>query len=529
MKIKSFSQELQTRIDRSEGYQRALATLLNGKEATRRSWVYEKVDPAEVLSSWMERLTQLESDEDLKLIAEWDLGKASKFGPQGEVAPFSERQETLKEYWEHLSCPTIFSTPLWEKAIKATILDLGFNQSGSPVSYDRVVDRGLGENKYTTSSCDPLFQRRKLPSSIAQAVQAATDGTWKKYYPVLGSRATMGKVGKEARWIFMFPFSVNLVEQSFQQPLQDYIRSKRVEFFTPWEGWESVQKVISSKSSHLLKFGCDYTKMDQHFNYWHAEQCYHVIKHFFHPKYWDRLHESIEYTFNCDIVAAEYLIEGPHAMPSGSGWTNFLETMFNFILLHYLEMKFHLKFEGAMGIGDDQLYFIDYEGDVDGLTELIVRTFNECGLDSQSQKQEVHYTHTTFLQRSIWATWNGVDDSTPWAGVYPTVRALTSEIYPEMYHNDDDWDAETFALRCLMIMENCNQHPLFKEFCIFIAEGNSNIKDYVLSGPENWKKVVQRARGIRNFIPTYNQAVSNMDCGTMASIRVLEAYYRNRA
>nr|AVA30702.1 RNA-dependent RNA polymerase [Picobirnavirus sp.] len=537
MILKKFPARLQRSIAESRSFQQALERLKTGKDSTPRSWVYEDKSPEWILNTWCEKLAGLGEDKDLRLISEWDLSKKSKFAAQGGVAPFSERQETLKEYWAHLSPSAVFNDLYWKLAIKRAVRILGFNRTGVPYSVDAVVKRGLYDDKYNTSSGDPLFIKRKRPEAIIQAKQACEDGTWDQFYPVLGSRASMGKTGAEARWIFMFPMSVNLMEQKFQQPLQDYLRNRRphhheLDFFTPWDGYEEVQRVISREAPLIpVKFGCDYSKMDQHFNFYHALQCFEVIKHFFNPKYWNDLYKSIRYTFFCDVVAPDCLIAGPHAMPSGSGWTNFLETVFNFILVQYCILKYHIPIHVSMGIGDDQLWFIRSkdreEKDLVKLTDFIVSIFNSVNLEANAEKQEVSTIMASFLQRRSYAFWN--PNSVKYAGIYPTVRALTSEIYPEFYHNEKEWTKNTFALRCLMILENCNRHPLFKEFCIFIANGNKNILEFAQLPDAEILLTRHQAKKIANFIPTYNQEKQKELVTHFESLKIIRDYAMKRS
>jgi hypothetical protein len=529
MKTKEFPARLKESIAESSNFEQALARLEKGKSETPRSWVYENKSPKWILNTWSKRLLRLKADKDLGMIAEWDLSKSDKFAPQGEVAPFADRQETLSEYWAHLSSSEVFNTKEWRDALHLSIKQLGFNKTGNPAHVDAVIARGLGEDKYNTSSGDPLFIKRKKPEAISQARQAVLDGTWNQFYPVLGSRASMGKTGAKARWIFMFPMAVNLNEQRFQQPLQDYIRNrtgKKDVFFAPWDGYEKVQDVLSANGNkYVIKFGCDYSKMDQHFNFSHAVQCFEVIKHYFHPQYWTDLYQSIYYTFYCDVVAPHYLIEGPHAMPSGSGWTNFLETVFNYILVNYLRIKYHLKVDVAMGIGDDQLWFMNYSADhIDKLTRFIVDQFNSVGLEANPEKQEVSSYIASFLQRRSYANWS--PKGIKYAGVYPTIRALTSEIYPEFYHNEKDWTKKTFALRCLMILENCKNHPLFKEFCLFIAEGNQNIIDFAKLPDAEILLTRHTAKKIANFVPTYNQEKVDVNPTKFESLRIIREKYK---
>nr|AVX53255.1 RNA-dependent RNA polymerase [Marmot picobirnavirus] len=532
LKFTEFPAELKERIAESLSFQQALKRLQEGKAETPRSWVYEDKSSEWIKDTWSKQLLKVCEEKDLKVISEWDLDKLSKFAPQGGVAPFDKRLETLKEYWAHLSPSGTFQTREWKRAQQLAIKHLGFNKTGTPISVEAVVNRGFEEDKLNTSSGDPLFRKRKSAEAIDQAIRAAKDGTWNTYLPVLGSRASMGKTGEEARWIFMFPMSVNLVEQSFMYPVMDYIRSRLgkgeeefSQFFAPWDGYDRVQAILSSfRNEKVIFFGSDYTKMDQHFNFYHAVQVYEVIKHYFQPQFQEGLFNSIHYTFHCSVVTPRGLLLGPHALPSGSGWTNFLESVFNLILWFYIKITSNLKIKCAMGIGDDQLIMIEGKHDLKKLAEFVVNKFKLVGMDANPSKQEVAHDMAAFLQRRSYTFWSV--DGKYLAGVYPTCRALTSEIFPEFYHNEKQWSSKTFALRCLMIAENCVNHPAFREFVLFIAQGNSNIIDFAKSNDKFILREWKIAKSIANFVPTYNQEKANVSPLRFKSIAILREYYK---
>lgn len=526
LKFTEFPARLKEDIAASLSFKQALMRLTEGKDPTPRSWVYEDEDPKTVLSKWSKILADVCAKKDLDMIAEWDLDKSSKFASQGGVAPFDKRLETLSEYWTHLDSSPVFSSRKWKEAKKVASKLLGFNKSGRPLSVEAVINRGLKDDKYNTSSGDPLFLKRKNPAAIDQAREAAENGTYNQYYPTLGSRASMGKTGEAARWIFMFPMSVNLVEQTFMYPLMDYIRKRPPSdprfkhFFAPWDGYDRVQDVLSTYGPKTsVFFGSDYTKMDQHFNLHHGLEVYDVIKDYFLPQYHTPLKASIEYTFTCPVISPKGLIPGPHAMPSGSGWTNFLESMFNFILWIYISLTTALDIIAVMAIGDDQLAMLSGNHKLIPLSKFIVNIFKSLGMDANYEKQEVSETMAAFLQRRSYAEWSPMGVN--FAGVYPTVRALTSEIYPEFYHNEKLWSSKTFALRCLMIAENCVNHPAFEQFVLFIAAGNHNIVEFAKSDDKLVLQTWRDAKSIANFVPTYNQEKANVSPLKFRSLAII--------
>lgn len=506
--FKNLPKEIVELARSSQSLEGSLKRLEDGTQDTKRSWFFEDKDPKLVLADVQAKLSDMK---DLKIIADWDLSKSDKFAPQGGSAPLKDRLDLLDEYFINLDSPPIIKDPIWKKAkLEATRL-LKFNESGSPISGAQVVERGVADSKYNTSSGYPLFIKRKKPEAQQQAIQSEGIAIKERYPFVLGYRAQMGKTGKKARFIFMAPMALNVHGQRFLEPLQDYIRRIGTIFCTPWEGWNVVQsKIDNSWTDRVLKFGTDYSKMDQHFNQYHALEVFDVIKHYFRKEFWSELEECISYAFSAPVITNLGYIDQPHALLSGSEWTNFLETLWDFILVQYLRLKYHVSFALAMGIGDDQLWLLNGSWQSkkakEWILKVVVDTFEKGGTPGNPEKQEVDIDHTTFLQRFLYSGWRGNGAKHQAAGVYSLIRNLTSQIYPEFYHNDKDWDRYQFAIRTIMIAENCNEHPLFQWYVKeIVAKSNRNILEFAELKDREILAHAQRSKNIANFLPTYNQ------------------------
>lgn len=336
----------------------------------------------------------------------------------------------------------------------------------------------------------------------------------------------MGKTFDDERIIFMAAFGRNLTEQQYVFPLQEYCRKTGNEFFAPWDGFDRVQLIVDKYWRNTLKCGWDYTKMDQHFNIHHATECADVVKHFFKKEYQDGCVKNIMQVFTLPVVTSLGYVDQEHGMPSGSGWTNFLETIFNLIFMRYLQLKYKLQIASAMGIGDDQLWFLEGKWDSKAIDWIITTVTNEMeriGLPGNPDKQEVSMIETGFLQRHFVEGWKGNYGTHVAAGVYPLVRNVTSQVYPERFHNEKEWTSEMFALRVIMIAENCFQHPAFKEYVSFIAKANSNIMEFVRMKDSEIQAVVESSKHISNFMPTYNQEKQNSSIFAFETFRLLRS------
>jgi len=520
--FKQFPDSVQEVIRTNNGLKQALKRLETGTPDTPRSWFYETKKPQWILDSIV---TQLRAMKDLKVISDWDIAKSAKFGPQGGSAPLKDRMHTFSEYFEHLASPAILNEATWKLAVRTAIQRLKFNEAGTPVESKAVIARGISEDKYNTNSGFPLYKKRKSEEAKEEAEADCSKAIEQAFPCTLGTRATMGKTGTEARNIFMAAMAVNVQGQRFQQPLQDYLRSLHDDFFLPWEGWDAVQANISKHWDEGLKFGADYTKMDQHFNLWHGLAVFDVIKHFYKKTYWSELEQTIRYVFSVPIITNLGYIDQDHAMPSGSEWTNFLETVWNYVFTIYLEIKYHLRFVTKMGIGDDQLWILDGKWDAKGIswiTDVVIKEFELAGLPGNKDKQEVSMDKTGFLQRFMTSEWNGRNGDIRAAGVYSLVRNVTSQVYPERYHNEKEWDSDMFALRVIMIAENCCNHPAFKWYVQdFIAKSNPNVLEWVRKSDAVLAETQHRAKSIANFLPTYNQEKQDMSILRFETVKLL--------
>lgn len=545
--FEKFDDDLKAKASLSLTFRHQLQNLELGKQATPRSWFYERREPKEILE-YLENL--IWSSEDLATNLQlWEIDQASKFKPQGEVAPLKDRMDTLQEYFYNAEeQPRIIKDPLFKRAQTIAIKELGFNQTGKPISAESVISRGLREMKYDTSSGYPLWLKRKNRIAIKNALKTQSSAIEQEYPCVLGSRGSMGKTGRDARHIFMASMPVNVRGQRYQQPLQDFIRSKKIEFFAPWEGWTHTLSGIKDKWEYdYLKVGADYSKMDQHFNLFHGLAVYDVIKHYFRREYWSELYQIIEYVFVMPIVTNFGVIKQIHCMPSGSEWTNFLETVWNYIFMIYFKLKYNHRFVYASGIGDDQLWILDMgmlpsqrfdimdrkadmhwmSDQMKWMKETILKEFNYAGLPGNEDKQEISFNQVSYLRRFF--TNEHTDIHGKVLGVYSLIRSTTSQVYPEFFYDNRKWDSDLFALRTLMIANNTEEHPLFLEYMKYVSKSNHNLRQFMIKKAIDKEKAIQSAREINNFIPNYvgkDQVLSNLGgLESMNSYRTLEFIY----
>lgn len=421
-----------------------------------------------LISSWNETLVSI-SDEWPSLY-EFEKDMAAKVGPLSVRLPLSERMDDIKAYYEGIHLPSV---PVDPQAIEAVVREWN---TGSTLRL-RSPEATYAAMRKSTNSGSPYFtKRRKVQYEIERCVLADADKDIHYRDPhfsgfcaaVLGWRGQEGGYSKEdvkQRVVWMFPAGVNLHELRVYQP--GIQLAQRRGLVPAWIGNEEVDKVMTrmfdTKGKTDLVVATDFTKFDQHFNSSLQEAAKTVIAAI--------LTSGINEAFWLDeVFPIKYMIPmcynwdkfmyGPHGMGSGSGGTNFDETIAHRSLQYEAAMRSGRELNpNSQCLGDDGV--ITYPGIT---VEDVVESYTSHGLEMNTTKQYASTHDTVYLRR-----WHHKDYRVGGlaVGVYSTMRALGRMRYLERFMDPEVWDAEAVELRYYSILENIKFHPLREQFVDF--------------------------------------------------------------
>lgn len=530
-------------VSNNEQLSSYLESLITGRKATPRSWLYDghnapEMEPDAILAAWNSKLEALAKGNKFEQeVYHFDTSQIEKWGPQGEVAPISELMEIVQEGYKlaDSKTPAAFSSAEWRRAVSAVGHRLAAVTGGAlrPASYARVVDDMRARDTLESNSGWPLFKHRKLPDVISSSIRDAEDGTWKEYPAI----ALFRNYNNKTRLVWMFPMSANIVEGSFFQPLQSsIIKSKnRPSEVAPWIGFEECRKMISDvyhmphEKYQPYVAASDFSATDAHFTVHHTLQVFEAIKYCFQRQYWEALRESLIHLHQIPLVIGpSEKLTGMHGVSSGSNWTNFIETIFDMILGEYVSSM------GAIGdateikssrtwsarcfyaIGDDMAWYCEWDNP----------SFAKCLQDiGEAVGQQIKAEKTTndpgkvkSLQRLFQRGYDRPDGLT--RAVYPTIRALKSSVYPEKFHRPKDWSSDMFCARQFMILENCVDHPLFEEFVKFVCAGNAHLPAFARKSAPELDAITRQTKLLPGFNPTYNQERRDSSLANFESIKI---------
>lgn len=433
-----------------------------------------------VLTDWKPTIDTIEKQWPSLLEFENDLAK--KVGPLSIQKPLKERMDDIDSYYDSI---LLESKPISQSAVAAVTREWSSLSGLEPRSQQRVVEI----MKKSTNSGNPFFTKRKavvnktIPVSLdirrPDIVQALTGSTWLST-AILGWRGQEGGPTDEdvkQRVVWMFPFGVNVQELQVYQPAIEL--AQRHSLVPAWVSMDEVDnritKLFDTKGAKDLIICTDFSKFDQHFNQ-DMQECARailskILNTSANSRYW--LNEVFPVKYMIPLAYDTGKIrKGDHGMGSGSGGTNFDETLTHRALQYEVALNHRAKLNpNSQCLGDDGI--LSYPGiNVEDVT----LAYSSHGQEMNIDKQYASAQDCTYLRRWHHNDYriNGVC-----AGVYSTYRALGRLCEQERYYDPEIWGPKMVALRQLSIIENCKYHPLreqFAEFCMKRDKFNLGIK-----------------------------------------------------
>jgi hypothetical protein len=534
-------------IQANNGLRLYLSGLLKGRPATPRTALYniagktKMLTPEEIQKQWLEQLNQLKHGSSFEQnVFQFDSAQLQKWGPQGEIAPISDLlKDVVYPSFDASDTPRAFSSREWQMAKRQTVKML--HSSGcrglSPVPYKRAIDDMRARDTLESNSGWPLFTRRHNPEVVAQSIQDAETGAWKTYPAI----ALFRNYRQKTRLVWMFPMSANLVEASFFQPLQSILmRSQQASrFFAPWKGFEQVRERITyAYGADCCVAASDFSSTDVHFKLPTTMEVADVLEQCFQPRFRSALRESLTHMHTIPLVIGpDNKIEGEHGVSSGSNWTNFVETIFDYMLSQYVLLKeggspnskhsdlysfsrSHNKYFGLYAIGDDMAWCVTRKGYDADFSKRLEAYGEDVGQQIKAEKTTNDPDKVKTLQRLFQAGYFQCPGGCL-RGVYPTVRALNSLVYPEQMHKKKLWSKDMNAVRTFMILENTVDHPLFEQFCKFVSDGDPYLREFARKTRGYQQNALRKSKLIPSLNPTYNQERRDMSMSEFASIRYI--------
>jgi hypothetical protein len=226
--------------------------------------------------------------------------------------------------------------------------------------------------------------------------------------------------------------------------------------------------------------------------------------------------DALERVFNVIpiVISKSTEIKGVHGVPSGSVFTNYVDSVVHRFLQWDCSRTLGLTLLPNCQVqGDDGLLKFTAETDLDK----ILRCYESFGLTANIEKQFIGDDDCTYLQRYHHVSQVG--------GMYPTFRALNSLLGQERFHSEEVWGPDMVILRALMVLENCKHHPLFVDLVKFVMSGDKyGLGSRWPGGMDGYlhrTNVIAKAARVPGFIPSYNQERNVKGLSSFKVVRVI--------
>lgn len=426
-----------------------------------------------VLKGWKPTLDTIEHSWPTLLDYENDLAK--KVGPLSIQKPLAQRMDDIESYYESILKDSEPVSSSAEAAVLREWASIGKLEL-------RGQERTTEVMKKSTNSGSPYFTKRRavvdktvpldLEIQKPEVVQKLVTTDWLST-AVLGWRGQEGGPTDEdvkQRVVWMFPFGVNIRELQFYQPAIEM--AQRFNLVPAWVSMEAVDqrvtKLFDTIGKNDLVVCTDFTKFDQHFNADMQNCARNIISRLLNGT-------SASRTWLNEVFPVKYMIplaydygmikRGPHGMGSGSGGTNFDETLAHRALQYEAaQRKGKMLNPNSMCLGDDGI--LSYPGIT---AKDVTLSYSKHGQEMNLTKQYESAQDCTYLRR--WHHRNYRIDGVC-VGVYSTYRALGRLCEQERFYDPEVWGPKMVALRQLSILENCKYHPLRDKFVMYCMKGD---------------------------------------------------------
>lgn len=450
------------------GLESYFAKVRKGNDEEYRTTFARGKSVSQVLSEWKPHLVKISEKWPTLLDYENDLAK--KVGPLSIQKPLKDRMEDIDSYYDSI---LLESKPIPHSAEAAVVREWANHRGLALRSQSRTMDL----MKKSTNSGSPFFVKRRAVTEKTVPCTLKIEGEeilQSLPYSEYLSAAVLGWRGQEGgptdedvkqRVVWMFPFSVNVQELQFYQPAIEQAQKSNI--VPAWNGMDAVDlaitKLFDTKAKGDLIVCTDFSKFDQHFNHDMQVCAKNIIASILNTSSESR--QWLE-----EVFPIKYMIplaydmgkvrHGKHGMGSGSGGTNFDETLTHRALQYEAAQSAGSKLNPySMCLGDDGI--LSYPGIT---VEHVTQVYSSHGQDMNIDKQYASAHDCTYLRRWHHESYR-VDDVC--VGVYSTYRALGRLMEQERFYDPEVWGPKMVALRQLSIIENCKYHPLFTEFIEF--------------------------------------------------------------
>lgn len=366
----------------------------------------------------------------------------SKLGPRSIAKPWDERKESLYAYFRGISD-----------------LNPGSFGSNDGVLRPANMTTVIGNLVKSSSSGLPYMSKKGL---VLQEAIRDYDKLSGMYPCVLFTRTQ--EQGK-TRNVWGYPITETIAEQRYHIPWLEVEKrlAWRAALLGPDLVDEAVSNMLLKKTDDEVIYCVDFSSYDASISPRHAYAAFSYIASHFQQAAKPALYDLYRTFVSIPIWTPEGEISGPHGVPSGSSFTNTIDSLVQHSVSESASQNLECQIQG-----DDGIYRIPKY-----MRDSFANRFKTAGLQINEDKSEVFDSSTpqgVYLQRYYHPMYRS-EKTGGLGGVYSLYRAINRIKYLERWVTDVGSRKDSvitgedyFSLRTIMILENCKHHPGFRDF-----------------------------------------------------------------
>lgn len=372
----------------------------------------------------------------------------SKFGSRSEQLPWADRVDDLKRSFvqDESHIPKFYPLRAEESIL-------------SPISRNEAMDK----MKSNSSAGLPFLTRKeRVKQSLLDDFYTYLD---KETPAILFTRT---QENKKTRNVWGYPFADSLFEMCFYAPLL-VLQKKlwhRAALVHPDVVAQRISEMIhKARASNRWLYSVDFRAFDASVRYQYIIEAFEYIKSCFDPMFSNLLAFVCKRFYSIAIVTPVAIFKGKHGVPSGSTFTNEVDSIVQEIIA--LVNRFIKKGEYQIQ-GDDGVYIMPMEN-----VEEFEQSFKYAGLEMSDKAKAIksHLSQDYVVYCQLLYHIDYQDENGFIGGIYPVYRAINRLLFQERFvnfHKAGMKGRDYFGIRTLSILENCKYHPLHEELVRFI-------------------------------------------------------------
>jgi hypothetical protein len=264
--------------------------------------------------------------------------------------------------------------------IESGLKEKGKNVEGSYRTFQNFKQSAVQEGSF------------KRPILIGFRTQASGE------YEDDGTRTNTGK--HKLRVVSMVDFNVIIAELMFAKPIQKFMSSQ--DFYAGGKDESEISSIITNWRVKYPRFlSIDYSSFDQTISSWLIEDAFEVIRSAFVMYPWqNKLFDVIVNDFiHKDFVLSEGILHSDKGVPSGSMFTQIIDTLVNWLVVNTYFNSINEKAEMII-MGDDNAIFTRATINIEDLASYIIKNFGLIvKTDDKSNEGNCRTDDVKFLSR----------------------------------------------------------------------------------------------------------------------------------